>query len=101
MFNRTKIKDLERKLIDRDDTIHKLESIIDDRDFTISKLKLTIEEITKLKDKIPEDCIPGSYCRACEFAKKYRLSKNMFSENFYVCAKSGYCSEFIQKKGDC
>lgn len=100
MFNKKKIEELERKIADKDDDIRKYLSIIDDRNLTITKLKIKIEEITELKDKIPENCTPGSYCNSCDFAKEYHHSRGMYARTFYVCAKANSCSEFVQKKGD-
>ena len=59
-----------------------------------------LNEITELKDKIPEDCTQGSYCKSCGFAKRYQYSTGWAIKEYYVCAKSGSCSQFIQKESD-
>ena len=98
MFNKKKIEKLEREIEFKNDDITKLNVLIHDRDEQIFKLKKMIEELTDFKDEIPEDCIRGSYCQACEFAKEYHHSKGLYARIFYMCTKGNACSNFVQKE---
>lgn len=95
MFNRKKIEKLEQELANKTIEINKLT-------YDLNTCRNRIKEITELQDKIPESCTPGSYCKSCEFAKAYEESSSMygvtFSKTYYVCNKSGSCSEFVQKQ---
>lgn len=101
MFNSTKIKYLERKLENKDFEICKLNTLLNDRNEQIHKLEGMIREITVLKDKKPDNCISGSYCKGCEWVKEYTFSTGLYVTKNYICGKGNCCSEFIQKKGDC
>jgi hypothetical protein len=100
MFNSKKIKVLEEDNDRKVKQISELNNKLIDKDREIHKLKVMLNEITAYKDKIPEDCTPGSYCKSCEFAKKYYYSNGWTIKEYYVCAKSESCSKFVQKEGD-
>lgn len=91
MFNRKKIEKLEQELANKTIEINKLT-------YDLNTCRNRIKEITELQDKIPESCTPGSYCKSCEFAKRYTIPNTHDLKYFYVCNKSGSCSEFVQKQ---
>lgn len=98
MFKSKKLKELEEELYIKNRELKKLADLIKERDRENHKLLDQIQEITTLKDKKPEDCIPGSYCKACEFAKEYIYRRGLYENVFHVCNKGGSCSEFVQKQ---
>ena len=102
MFNRKqkRIEELEKELAAKVRNINELNELIDARDREIHELYQSIDSITALKDKTPEDCVPGSYCKSCEFAKVYHQRNTFHTKTYYVCSKGNSCSQFIQKEGD-
>lgn len=91
MFNRKKIEKLEQELVNKTMEINKLT-------YDLNTCRNRIKEITELQDKIPESCTPGSYCKSCEFARSYHIPNSLSIRHYYVCNKSGSCSEFVQKQ---
>ena len=72
-------------------------------DYTIlrdsfSAAKEKLDDISEYHDSIPDDCIRGQYCEACEFGKIYHTRSALISKTFAVCTKGKSCSNFIQKK---
>jgi hypothetical protein len=103
IFNHKKVEELEMKLA-------KAQREADDlrvRNFhlqtDLDSANQTLDEILHVKDSIPEDCVPGSYCAACEFSKKYYFDIKRYSSvaNFkegYLCNKGKSCKNFVQKE---
>lgn len=67
-----------------------------------------IKALVEIKDKIPKDCVPGSYCEGCTFAKEYHYHNyvrgwksdrcyNTAISN-YICGKGDICKNFVQKE---
>lgn len=100
MFNRKRIEELQKTIGSQELEIRKLDTIINSKNEEIIKLHQMIDEITALKDKLPEDCVPGLYCESCKFVKEYHHPEHFYTKTYYVCAKSGACPRFIQKEGD-
>ena len=100
IFNRKRIAMLEAELNGlrkvRDEN-SELKHILDEAE---RELKLVLS----LKDAAPEDCAPGLYCEACEFAKKYYYHAWVYhtSRNTMItgitCGKGESCQHFIQKE---
>lgn len=97
IFNRKQITELEKKL-------HTTEL---ERDKYISKaaeMEVTLEEVSKLEESIPEGCTKGPWCRACEFAKTIHYIEYRGGHGFdslgtiYVCSKGKSCENFVQKE---
>jgi hypothetical protein len=67
-----------------------------------------IRALVEIKDNIPEDCTPGSYCAGCNFVQEYyyhnyvsgRLPSPCYSSHIdgFVCGKANVCKNFIQKE---
>lgn len=104
IFNCKRVKELERTLAQKDEEIDslerknkKLKQMLDDTENEMNK-------ILKLKQTIPEDCTPGEYCRACEFAKPYVYHNYAYHSNRrdiitgHLCNKGESCGCFVQKE---
>lgn len=101
IFNRKRVSELEKDLRDIESENDRLRRALEDAESTISHL-------LRLRDSMPEDCVPGTYCQACEFAKKYVYHNYVSGYRFdrcyetiltgCVCAKGEICNNFIQKK---
>jgi hypothetical protein len=97
IFNHHRIAELEKKL-------HETEL---DRDRYMSKaaeLAVKLDEVSKLEESIPEGCVKGPWCKACEFSKTIHYSEhygyNSYSSlvTMYVCSKGKSCENFVQKE---
>lgn len=101
IFNFNRIDELEEELNHRNReylrVLEERDDLLKDRDELRAKLK----EVLELKDAIPEDCTPGSYCQACEFAKRfcYYHASPLGSGwlEGHICGKTQSCPNFIQK----
>lgn len=99
IFNKQRIAELEKKL-------HETER---DRDGYISKaaeLEAKLDEVSKLEETIPEGCVKGPWCKACEFVRTFHYS-GYYSpyaghslDTIYVCSKGTSCKNFVQKEID-
>ena len=104
IFNKKRVEELEREL-------KKLKTVEDENNRLRSQLDKAIMDFkfaTTLKQEMPDDCTPGTYCKACEFGKEcfhnyhvytggYSASYNS-SVSFYICTKGETCTNFIQKE---
>lgn len=96
IFNRKRVKELEEKLRDAE---------IERNRYKHEGAALTakLDEITKLMDSTPADCVRGEWCRACEFVRTF-MYHNCFGHGCYgtttayVCGKGKSCSNFVQKE---
>ena len=96
IFNRERIRELEEKLHDAE-----LE-----RDKYIAKaaeLDAKLQEIGRIKETIPTDCIKGPWCEACEFVRAFHYNRfygynNRSLQTIYVCNKGESCKNFVQRK---
>lgn len=90
---RQRIEQLEAQLRDKDRKIASLED-------QINRYQINFELMQTLCDSTPDDCTPGEYCKACDFAKVYYFYSryNMKLEPVYLCNKAGSCKHFIQKE---
>lgn len=98
LFNRKRVAELEKKL--RDSELQN--SIYSTK---VAELRAALEEASELEETIPEDCVKGPWCKACEFAKviEYDESYGTYPYKFnttktmYVCGKGASCKNFVQK----
>ena len=68
-------------------------------------LECKIEEITRIKETTPEDCVPGKWCRSCEFGKCYSYYIGGTNHPYgtrrwtdYICTKGESCKNFVDRK---
>lgn len=102
IFNRKRVEELEEEL---DRTKRELLMAIKERDGLSREYTLLREELeaaVQLKDAIPENCTPGSYCRACEFSRPlyHYDSRSPLGRGWlegHICNKAQSCANFIQK----
>lgn len=101
IFNFNRVEELEEELHRRNreylKVLEERDDLLRDRDYLRAELKRVLE----LKDAIPEDCTPGSYCQACEFAKKFGyFHASPLGTGWlegHICNKAQSCPNFIQK----
>ena len=105
------ISALTRELREKDDEIKRLEQKDSESRATIEELKDTVFEIQTYY-KTPDGCIPGPYCKGCDFKKEFEImdySNNYFGFGKYahrfpepikvrVCGKGGICRNFMQSE---
>ena len=99
IFNRKRVKELERDL----------ENAKWDKNRILSDLRCLEAKFGALGDfpeAVPEDCVRGPWCKACEFVKTYHYSSyyTRHSEMLvaYVCGKGESCKQFVQRESpDC
>lgn len=96
IFNKKKVAELERELAatrkSRDEYMRRA-----------SDYATEFIAMSELKETIPEDCVRGPWCEACEFVKTFHVSHYYgFVESdvrtAYVCGKGKSCNNFVQKK---
>lgn len=96
IFNRKRIAELEEKLRDS-------ERSRDRYMVKASELAAKLEEVSKLEETVPEGCVKGPWCQACEFAKTIHFNEYYGHSSFdtlvtmYVCSKGVSCRNFVQK----
>lgn len=87
--------------------IEDLRRLCELKDEYIEQLKKEIETCEKKFDdfanfmaKRPENCKPGAYCAACEFAKPYFVYTygGAMRNRHYACNRNGGCPEFVQRE---
>lgn len=86
LFNRKRVAKLEEKLRDS-------ERLVDLYINKAAELTVELEKVAKLEETIPEDCVKGPWCKACEFVKTIQYVTN----RVYVCGKGASCRNFVQK----
>lgn len=104
IFNRKRVEELECEL-------KRLKAIEVERNSyrdCLIQAENDLKKILKEKETLPNDCVPGPYCKACEFVKKYDFDYfvygGLYSHNHhsiisgYYCGKGGVCNNFIQKE---
>ena len=91
IFNLKKVRELE----------YELERVQRERDQFMRDLDFNthlLEELLEVKAALPTDCVPGPYCKACEFSKAYGYSYYGNWTIGHFCGKSQSCKNFIQKE---
>ena len=96
IFNTKRVKELEEKV----------RTLQDQKDIIQANLmhtENTLKEVLALKDMIPDDCVKGSYCQACEFSKQYTAYRyDLYGpteiSTGYICTKGQSCKNFVQKE---
>ena len=84
---------LEQKCLIKDETIRNLEN-------DVSMYEKKIEEIRKsISNSVPEDCVPGRWCKGCAFVKVINITRgpHSYSRPVYCCGKGESCKHFIPK----
>ena len=100
IFNKKRIKDLETEV----KRLRDVESEKNELKHMLNNVERELKTVLKLKEYIPEDCIPGIYCEACEFAKRYRYENWGFFNNRAtlfsgtICGKAESCKNFVQRE---
>lgn len=96
MFNRKRVEELEYEL--------DLVKVDNNRLKTaLTTAESHISQLLTLRDNIPEDCTPGSYCAACEFSRCYNVGiwddqYHDYWKSGYICNKANSCKNFIQRE---
>lgn len=96
LFNRKRVAKLEEKLRDS-------ERLVDLYRNKVAELLAALEETSELEETIPEDCVKGPWCKACEFVKAIHCSEPHSIITFgtmktmYVCGKGTSCKNFVQQ----
>ena len=97
IFNHKRIAELEEKLRDS-------ERSRDRYKVKASELAAKLEVVSKLEETIPEGCVKGPWCKACEFAKTIHFNEHYGPSSYntlvtmYVCSKGESCKNFVQKE---
>ena len=101
IFNRKRVEELERELKGIENENERLRR-------GLSNAESHISQLLTLRDNVPEDCNPGSYCAACEFGRLYTayiyvggyMSDRChdYRRDGYICDKANSCKNFIQKE---
>ena len=91
IFNTKRVAELEKEVRELKDKNEKLEA-------HLSSTNDHLSYILEQKASTPDGCIPGEYCRACEFVKPYYHHDYYTLIEGFLCGKGESCSNFIQKK---
>jgi hypothetical protein len=96
IFNLKRVEELEEKL-------HKAERDRDKYMSDLATLKLKFDEMGKLEESTPNDCIKGPWCKACEFVREFHHVEYYGMGNYnitpaYVCSKGVSCNNFVQRE---
>lgn len=104
IFNKKKVEELEEKLRVLEGVRSENERLRKELDNATEDL----QELLTLKDNIPADCTPGTYCSVCEFGKAYVYhyytgGRSIYTSydhlvRGYICNKANSCKNFIQKE---
>lgn len=100
IFNKKRVEALEKEL----KRLKKVEQENTELLGLLDEAGRNIENALKVQQSIPDDCIPGPYCRACEFSKEYYFRHRAFLANYdrvysgWICNKANVCKSFTQKE---
>lgn len=100
IFNIKRVSELEHEV----DRLRHVEREKDELKSMLAKAESELRLVLTLKDAVPEDCTPGHYCEACEFAKDYwyynygYYHKSNTAIRGIICGKGSSCKNFIQKE---
>ncbi len=97
-MSRKRIKELERTLKEKDIEIDNLKREAATLKLTNEELVEKFEEMSVVKNSIPEDCTSGKYCEACAFSKRYYLRSGFGWTEVVLCNKAGGCKNFVQEE---
>lgn len=70
----------------------------------LTKVESDLGALIKTIESKPSDCIPGEYCKACEFGKNHYYWYHGYRNNHdavftgYICEKGESCRHFTQKE---
>lgn len=96
IFNRKKMAELQK-------TISELRAERDRYQDSTTALKHKFEALGELEEAVPEGCVRGPWCKACEFVKTFHYDEYVgFCQHktvtVYACGKGKSCSNFVQKE---
>lgn len=99
IFNKKRVAELEKEL-------KKARKELSDArtDATNYRKELeTWKELVKFEETIPEECVKGPWCKACEFVKEFECYQfdfygHRYIEPLYSCGKGESCKNFVQKE---
>lgn len=98
IFNLKKVEALEDELDELERKFARVKQERDRLEFELNCSTTALKDIQDMQATIPEDCIPGEYCRACEFVKSYFYHNRHALVTGYTCGKGQSCKNFIQKE---
>ena len=96
IFNKKKVESLERELA-------KIQRERDDYRYKTMCLEEKFAAMSKLEESIPEDCVRGPWCKACEFVRTFHYVEHhgygVRSETIaYACSKGECCNHFVKRE---
>lgn len=95
MFSNKKVTELETRLAEKTRENDRLRS-------RLFVLEQQIADMEAVANTTPPDCKRGSWCKACEFVRTYRVT-GCYSgviEPVYICGKGESCANFVPKERD-
>lgn len=104
IFNRKRVEELTLEL----ERLRDVERERDEYKRLLATAEADLQKVLQLKQQIPEDCVPGAYCEACEFNRAYWYHYYSYLGGPYdshdrvirgnICNKANVCKNFIQKE---
>lgn len=104
IFNKKRVEELEKDLKKVRERLKEVEQENTELRELLDKAGRNIDTILKVKQSTPDDCIPGPYCKACEFSKEYYFYHGSYLAKYdrvhrgWVCNKANVCKNFTQKE---
>lgn len=94
IFNRKKVAELQK-------TISELRTERDRYQSSIASLENKFEKLGELEETVPEGCVRGPWCKACEFVKTFHHVEYIgFGQHTtvtaYACGRGKSCVNFVQ-----
>jgi hypothetical protein len=98
IFNRKKLAELQN-------TISELRAERDRYKMCTAELESKFEKMGELEETVPDGCVRGPWCKACEFVKTFHHVEYVgFGQHTtvtaYACGKGKSCSNFVQMRND-
>ena len=96
IFNRKKVAELQK-------TISELRAERDRYKISTESLERKFEALGELEEAVPDGCVRGPWCKACEFVKTFHHIEYVgFCQRktvtAYACGKGKSCTNFVQKE---
>ena len=96
IFNRKKVAELQR-------TISELRAERDRCRINTEALERKFAALGELEEAVPDGCVRGPWCKACEFVKTFRHVEYVglcerVNVTAYACGKGKSCTNFVQKE---
>lgn len=95
IFNKKRVSELQAK-------IYSLEQKRNDLENQVYILKYKFDEIARLTENRPKDCVVGSWCKACEFSRIFHYGDCFRGSDYTatVCVKDESCKHFTPKENN-